>query len=707
MYKFNALSSSKLSYIDSLEVKPAAHPHGTVKTFAWVAFIVFLTVIYFLIYNLPVSLHDVAHYVTAGVNQIRDQKDLLYPYNPYAPGGMGPAYEYFQDNSIHFDIRTNYPSKLYSTLYGLVFFATGRMLFLYAQWLTLAAIIVSNVFLYLIGSRFFKGVTLACFILSVALLPVMRFTLNPGSDIFGYLSFLFLLWASVCLRIKPFVVGLMAGIVFLFRAQLLSILIVLPLIISNLYGKKILKQVFVPLVLGASITYGIANLAYKILVHSDGNSNSLLFYINYFASSFYGLNELPVILTKSEINIINLFDKTQLFFLAYVLLICLSLAKAPFQKSFAIGGLLYLSVPVVIFSLDSTSLPHARYYITAIPMLMLSWFLAIKTLGDAGVVRAKLLVIATAASVCLSWYNVNGFPIRQLEKIDVISQRLRFLDFEGVEASLRNSFRDDDLIIINHAIPTGLSKLHNVIYLPAFEAFKRGDNQEIDGIIFVYSNQSPNDFFKPSDWMVNNHLPDEIKDDSGIVFTRIYAGNSEFPNFEGGVESEAYFYIYKNLNSERSLSRDSSGNRIFRVEAGEKLNSPRSSSPTFSEPLSWGPGFEKARAVGGGVIVGPGPNNSNVLYQRISVQSNEKLKVVARALGVDGASAKGRIQINWLDSSDNFIGTSLKVIDVAKTEQTYSALFLAPSNAKFGMMYVSPHGEKDVVNFLEMRLFGK
>lgn len=52
-----------------------------------------------------------------------------------------------------------------------------------------------------------------------------------------------------------------------------------------------------------------------------------------------------------------------------------------------------------------------------------------------------------------------------------------------------------------------------------------------------------------------------------------------------------------------------------------------------------------------------------------------------------------RIQINWIDTNNNFISAYIKVVSVTPGIKQYSALVSAPSNATRGLVYVSLHGE--------------
>ena len=130
--------------------------------------------------------------------------------------------------------------------------------------------------------------------------------------------------------------------------------------------------------------------------------------------------------------------------------------------------------------------------------------------------------------------------------------------------------------------------------------------------------------------------------------------------------------------------------------------------PTYDVTLNDSPMFESAkgwgRAAPGGAVVGPGPSNANILTQKVAVHAGEPLKIVARASSVDQPKATGRLQINWSDAQGQPIGVAGKEIPVGSTPQAFELLVTAPAGAVAGYLYVSPHGEQDVVRYTEMRL---
>jgi len=96
----NTVIFRKLPYESNEVLLFENHPHSPLGTFLWLLSLLLFTLCYFFLYNYTVSLHDVSHYIVAGVNQIRDHKELIYPYSSNDLGVSGHSYSDFQDNNI-------------------------------------------------------------------------------------------------------------------------------------------------------------------------------------------------------------------------------------------------------------------------------------------------------------------------------------------------------------------------------------------------------------------------------------------------------------------------------------------------------------------------------------------------------------------------------------------------------------------------------
>ena len=504
----------------------------------WLAGIVVTSTVYFLIYFTPVHLHDISHFATAGVSLVRDHKDLAYPY-------QGPTYESFQAHTAILDARINYPSKLYSALFGLICAATGRMRLEYTQGLSLAAFLLANVLLYLIGRRFFSGLRLASLLVCTAFFPVMRFALNPGIDLFGYLGLLFLLWLSIAFRINPILFGVYAGILAHFRAQMVSIPLVFPILLTAFSTRSFFRQTAIPVLVGFCIGYGALAAAFILWLHSNHAANPVGFYTTYWANSMLGPSDRMRIVKKLVDAVVSIFDSSQLSFLAPTAIACLFCRHCPPARRLAVGALVYIAVPIALYSVDRYFQPRARYYMFAVPLIVLAAFLALQSISWRKIrfICDCAFPLLAAASV-FTWQKAYGFPVQNLRSASVIS-RACYLDFAGADDALAASFAPDDIVIVNHALPTGLSHLHNVLYIPSPEHFRAGDNTKIEGLVFVYSNNSPNEFFSPKDWFIDGVMPSTLRDQHGLVFRRVFFETSKLLGPDGSVQSEAYFEIYK------------------------------------------------------------------------------------------------------------------------------------------------------------------
>ena len=136
-----------------------------------------------------------------------------------------------------------------------------------------------------------------------------------------------------------------------------------------------------------------------------------------------------------------------------------------------------------------------------------------------------------------------------------------------------------------------------------------------------------------------------------------------------------------------------------------RYTSTINASPRFEKDSDWKGKLTKS-PLGLGVVVGPGPDNPNVLLQRFTVKPFDMFKIVARASSVSNQAATGRLQINWIGSNEQFISSSGKAIEVTKDEKVFETYVVAPAGAIAGYLYVVPHSPNDVVRYTEMRLLG-
>jgi hypothetical protein len=521
--------------------------HSLTRTAAWEIGIAIASILYFLTYFYPIHLHDPAHYATEGISMVRDHKNLIYPYAPLGPNGTGNAYEYLQNNTIRYDVRTQYPAKLYTAIYGFVCLLNGKMRLEYLQWMTFGSFLIGNIFLYLIGRRFFIGIDLFLFLVSVIFLPMMRFAILPQTDGAAYSATLALLWLCLCARINPITLGLYAGILAHLRGQMLFNVLIFPFIYAGI-GTRRYFGALIPLTFGFIITYGAANLLFNLAVHSAVSTTPEAFYVSFFQNDVYGLANIGIVANKLISSIVDLFETSQLFTYAIVALLLTLLTNMPLQRNAAFAAILYVALPLCLYALDRYAPVQTRYYLFAAPLICLAAFTAAREMSSkpSPVILTKAGLFILAALTFAAWYTTYGFPIGQL-KAQVIASGMHYLDFDGVEEALRTNFKDDDIVIVNHSLPTGLSRLHNVIYVPPYKLFMEGDNTKISGIVFVYGTTPPNNFFKPKDWISGDTPPPAFTDHKGIAFRLVYVGTSKIVGSDGSTSQLAFFCIYKNI----------------------------------------------------------------------------------------------------------------------------------------------------------------
>ena len=521
------------------------HGHGVGQTSAWIIGIIASSTLYFFLYFSPMHLHDPSHYATAGVSMVRDHKNLLYPYLAHGPTGSGNAYEYLQNGTVRFDVRSSYPSKLYSLVYGVVTQIMGSMRLEYIQWIAIVSFVAGNIFLYLIGRRFLHGISLLLFLLSVLFLPIIRVTLAPGSDGVAFTSSLALIWLCLCVRVNPFALGMYSGVLSQFRGQMLALLLVFPFIYRSV-GQRGYFGALVVMAIGFAVTFGITTQLFNLITEAVTGSSPVDFYIHHFRSSFFGFSDIDVVLGKFVSNLASAFRSSELFIYAGVAVLCVMPWNGPLQRGLAWAAIMYAALPIITYSFDRLAPSQPRYYTVAVPLISLAAFTSVTNIAERyqRPILGKLVLCALTGLILGAWYSTNGIPVEQL-KAEVVASKMRYLDFPGAEKALSTHFKTDDVVIINHSLPTGLSRLHNVIQLPPLQSFRAGDNSRIAGLVFVFGDSIPDDYFKPKDWFPDSTLPDAFSDSSGLRFARVYSGISDIVDESGKAYRTAHFLIYK------------------------------------------------------------------------------------------------------------------------------------------------------------------
>jgi len=326
---------------------------------------------------------------------------------------------------------------------------------------------------------------------------------------------------------------------------MLSIPFVFPFLVTAFSSRVLFRQAAVSILVGFCTGYGILALGFLLWCGSSHTANPVGFYTTYWVGSKLGFSDHALIIHKFVTGIVALFTKSQLFFLAPALVGCVLYWRFIPARNLALAALTYIAVPVLLYSTDRYALPAARYFIFAVPLIVLAAFLALQELTK-GKHRQFFAWIYPAFAVgsAVALNSSFGVPWANLKWPSVVS-RARYLDFPGASDALAANFSRDDIVIINHALPTGLSRLHNILYVPAFQHFLKGDNHRIEGMVFVYSPNPPNDFFTPKDWLVDGAPPPVLRDDHGLSYQRVFLQSSKLQGPDGVLQSEAFFVVYR------------------------------------------------------------------------------------------------------------------------------------------------------------------
>ncbi|QCK88185.1 hypothetical protein E8L99_21675 [Phreatobacter aquaticus] len=502
--------------------------------------------LYWMAYVPHQNLHDGAHYVVSGVSLVRDQANINYPYHPHR---WGNAYEFWQAGTAKFDVRVSYPSQLYGAMLGFYSLLAGGLAMSSVTMNALVNCALGNILTYLVLRRYASGMTLLFSVVATATLALMVVILAPGNNGVGYAAALFVLWLIICTRAHPALIGLVLGASCHLRSQLLSLAPLLPFIIVAVNPRRRLPPVLGWIGLGTGASYFGFSILFALLV--GGSSNAMQFYTDHFSSSLLGkqgLNEFLIVANKFIQAMIRLFASDQMFLFAPLMFGLLILSRSRLARTLAGTSIAFVMMSVVLYSFDRFAPPQPRYFIVAVPMIALAGVISLR---DYVVITGSRVSAAVAAGFFAALttgtlYTHHGFAGHRLSIADVW-QRATYLDFPGAAETLTHTFGPDDVVIVNHSLPTGLRYLPKVIYVPPYEQFLAGDNSNIAGMAFVFGDNVPDDFFKPRDWMPSNNLPETFVDKRGTVFRRVYARSNVLQTPGGIAASRVHMAIYQRV----------------------------------------------------------------------------------------------------------------------------------------------------------------
>ena len=124
----------------------------------------------------------------------------------------------------------------------------------------------------------------------------------------------------------------------------------------------------------------------------------------------------------------------------------------------------------------------------------------------------------------------------------------------------------------------------------------------------------------------------------------------------------------------------------------------------FENGDSWGAGYQHAKVVDDGVVVGPTGSNKNVLTQNFLIGNVTQVKVSGCGKAIDGNSTIGHVQVNWFNSDNEFIGSTVSKEYIGSDITPFETLINVPKGAYQGVFYVMPGGPDNVVNYSLMAM---
>ena len=644
-----------------------------------------LSVLVYLTYHGLANLHDISHYIVAGISALRDHTDLVYPYSSMNPPGSTTAFSFFQDNQRLFSLYKSMPSKLYILSLGFLNAVLPLGWFFKAHMLSILALWVLLMSLHLMGTRYFDRVNSWLFVLSTTFYPLTLSVLSPGNDILGLSIAVLILALSLGSQFRLTTTGFAIGSMSHFRSQLLFLSPAMILLFSFGRFAKGTRLSRCGLLIATVISYLLISRLLSLSFPKESQyDGGISFYYNHYSNSAYSLNEWSTVLNRMFQNVSALIGINSLGSLLIASMILLFLDRNHETFGLLAAASFAIAVPLTIYSLDRTSLAQTRYYVYAVPLLIFAWFLFLSRTKH----FTKCSVGTALFCVTLS-ISIYGLPLERLATLRSITDRLTYLDFQGASEVLQNNFEPEDLVILNHSLPTGYRKFKYILPLPNLADFYNSDNQEVDGILFVYSDTGVDAFFRPNDWIIGEKMPGELKDSYGNRFEKV-------AELQSGHDESAHFVVYKNA-VKRVKEFDVRGNREFRTRYSSDLTFQRSKSPDFKEPGVWIGNIQWDTNLDGGVVTGPGSDNSNVLFQRLEVRPHERLRL--RALAKSGRSGPSslRLQFNWIGTGNLFLGTDLSVLEVGQELEEFKRTTVVPAGAQSAIFFASPAGTSDVI----------
>ena len=361
----------------------------------------------------PGHLHDIAHYITAGISYIRDRSDLTYPYK--VGKSQDHSYEKYISNENTTPFRVNYPSKLYSIIISIPACFSGTVTLLGSALVTYLCFTASVVLLFCTISKLTSSENVALAITALCVFsPTISATLAHSNDIIGILGITSLLYIISKNNQKHDILsGVLLGIFAHLRPQNIILLPIFFILSALMIDKWSWKKSLLKTLIG----FCAAFIAIKILLTlyiSRNKTREGDFYFEHFSQSFYNLGESKLIKEKINKNVSDFINYEEIVFLAVASF--LSTITMPSKRGFSafISGMIWIALPFIAYSFDRYSGPHLRYYAGSIPLFYLSILMSVSNEKSRYKLLTKFIIILSLYAI---WNNKKFFSEPMQEDI--------------------------------------------------------------------------------------------------------------------------------------------------------------------------------------------------------------------------------------------------------------------------------------------------
>lgn len=493
-----------------------------IRSLGFIFIILSICTVSFLYNFKPGHLHDIAHYITAGISYIRDSSDLIYPYK--VGKSQDHSYEKYIFNKNTTPFRVNYPSKLYSIIISIPAYLSGTVTLLGSGVVTYICFTASSALLFFTISKLTSNKNVAFVITALCIFsPTIGATLSHSNDIIGVLGISSLLYIISKNNQKHDIIsGVLIGLIVHLRPQNIILLPISVILSALMIDKWSWKKGTFKILLG----FCAAFIVIKILLISFISKNKTRegdFYLEHFSQSFYKISECKLIGEKINKNANDFwhYDEIGIITVASFLIMIMMPSKGGF--GLFISGMIWIALPFITYSFDRYSGPHLRYYAASIPLFYLSILVSIINNKKTHKHLTKVLVILCVYAILK---NKKYFSESFWKSAPTSLDYYVFPKFVAAPNQCKNVFTKDSVIVSNHSLASAFFGFNRVFGLPERTEFVKINNSNLDGMIIFYSKENPDAFFNDKSWASLYEDSDIISDNFGNTFYKVISESS-------------------------------------------------------------------------------------------------------------------------------------------------------------------------------------